>query len=117
MDDRLEDPSRQNRALWELVEEVVRLPKLSVLCQPHLLHHSPIDLNGFEADHRFVAVVQIHGGVHNDNAMREIVEFTVPRERFNEGRQLEATELRHRIGVLFPRLGKFEDAVVNVAGG
>jgi hypothetical protein len=56
MDDRLEDPSRQSRALWVIVEELVHLPKVFFPLQLDRFHYIPRDPNGFEVDRPIIEV-------------------------------------------------------------
>ena len=52
----LENPSRQSRTLWDLVEEIGYVLKLFVLFQPHQFYYFPPDRNGFEVDRPIVYV-------------------------------------------------------------
>ena len=50
MDDHLEDPPCQSRALLDSVEKLVHLSKAFDLLQLHRLHRFPRDPSGFQAD-------------------------------------------------------------------
>ena len=47
IDDRLENPSCQSRAPWDIVEGLVRLLKVFTPLQSHRFHHFPCDPKGF----------------------------------------------------------------------
>jgi len=69
MDDRLKKPSRQSRALWVLVEGVVRRPKMFVLFQQQQFHHSLRNPSRFEVYFPILLAECMFFGEHNDHAM------------------------------------------------